>query len=79
MLRRLWLIFAQTATIAVAMLFVVATFRPDWLPRRGMSDWMPVVTQQVMSGGSTAQGGMPGSFAAAVAKAIPAVVSINTS
>src|SRR5437899_237477 len=31
---RLWLIFAQAATIAVAALFVVSTFRPEWLPSR---------------------------------------------
>jgi len=29
---RLWLIFSQAATIAVAALFVVSTFRPEWLP-----------------------------------------------
>ena len=33
-MHRLWLIFAQTATIAVALLFVVSTFRPEWLPTR---------------------------------------------
>src|SRR6266513_1118798 len=31
---RLWLIFSQAATIAVAALFVVSTFRPEWLPPR---------------------------------------------
>ncbi len=31
---RIWLIFAQTATAAVAVLFVVSTFRPEWLPSR---------------------------------------------
>ena len=32
-MRRLWLIFSQAATIAMALLFVVATFKPQWLPR----------------------------------------------
>src|SRR5205809_4499467 len=31
---RLWLIFSQAATIAVVALFVVSTFRPEWLPGR---------------------------------------------
>ena len=31
---RLWLIFAQAATVAVAVLFVVSTFHPEWLPSR---------------------------------------------
>ena len=34
-MRQLWLIFAQATTVAVALLFVVSTFRPEWLPSRG--------------------------------------------
>jgi hypothetical protein len=34
---RLWLIFAQAATIAVAVLFVVSTFHPEWLPSRAVT------------------------------------------
>ena len=30
-MRKLWLIFAQSTTIALAILFVVATLRPDLL------------------------------------------------
>ena len=33
MLRRFWLLFAQVATICLAVLFVVTTLRPDLLPR----------------------------------------------
>jgi serine protease DegQ len=29
-LRKLWLIFAQTATVALGVLFEVATLRPEW-------------------------------------------------
>lgn len=32
MLKRLWLLFAQGVTLAVAVVFVISTFRPDWLP-----------------------------------------------
>ncbi|MDO5056477.1 MAG: trypsin-like peptidase domain-containing protein [Lautropia sp.] len=32
MLKRLWLLFAQGVTVAVAVVFVISTFRPDWLP-----------------------------------------------
>ncbi|KAB0604009.1 2-alkenal reductase, partial [Castellaniella defragrans] len=31
-MRRLWLIFAQTVTVCLAILFLVATLRPQWLP-----------------------------------------------
>lgn len=30
---RLWLIFAQTVTVALAILFTVSTLKPEWLPR----------------------------------------------
>jgi serine protease DegQ len=33
MLRRFWLLFAQVSTICLAVLFVVATLRPDLLGR----------------------------------------------
>ncbi len=32
-MQRLWLIFAQTVTVLLAALFVVATLKPEWLPR----------------------------------------------
>ena len=32
---RLWIIFAQTATVCLAVLFVVSTLKPEWLPSRG--------------------------------------------
>ncbi len=32
-MRRTWLIFSQAVTVAVAVLFVVATLKPEWLPR----------------------------------------------
>jgi len=28
-MRKLWLVFAQTATVSLAVLFVVSTLRPD--------------------------------------------------
>jgi serine protease DegQ len=33
MLKRVWLVFAQATTVGLALLFVVATLRPDWLQR----------------------------------------------
>ena len=34
-MRRLWLIFSQAATVALAVLFVVGTLKPQWLVREG--------------------------------------------
>ena len=32
-MRKAWLLFSQTVTVAVALLFVVATLKPGWLKR----------------------------------------------
>ena len=34
-MRKTWLIFSQAVTVSVAVLFVVATLKPDWLRRSG--------------------------------------------
>ena len=74
---RLWLIFAQAATVAVAVLFVVSTFHPEWLPSRVVT-----VVQQTPQAETT--GPLPtavraGSFHEAVQRAAPSVVNISTS
>jgi Do/DeqQ family serine protease len=74
---RLWLIFAQAATIAVAAVFVVSTFRPEWLPSRGAA---PVtVVQQAPAGGPSPTVAQAGSHHEAVKRAAPSVVNIFTS
>ncbi len=78
-MRRLWLIFAQTVTISIAVLFVVKTLKPEWLahlPDTG-SGVSEVATVFQAPAGSEAH--RPGSFADAAKKAIPAVVHIFTS
>ncbi|MGB6241385.1 MAG: trypsin-like peptidase domain-containing protein [Castellaniella sp.] len=65
-MRRLWLIFAQTVTVCLAVLFLVSTLRPQWLPGR---DRPPAVE---------AAGQTIASYAPAVAKAAPSVVNVYT-
>jgi Do/DeqQ family serine protease len=74
---RLWLIFAQAATIAVAVLFVVSTFRPEWLPSRAVSQL--AVVQQAPTTGPLPTAVRIGSYHEAVARAAPSVVNIFTS
>ena len=79
---RLWLIFAQAATIAVAVLFVVSTFRPEWLPSRTASQVAVVQqasTQQAPTTGPLPTAARVGSFHDAVQRATPSVVNISTS
>jgi Do/DeqQ family serine protease len=76
---RLWLTFAQTATVCLAALFVVATLKPEWLP--GKAGATIEVNQAEPSGvaGAGAAGVRIVSYSDAVRKAVPAVVSIFTS
>ncbi|MBV7484979.1 S1C family serine protease [Bordetella sp. BOR01] len=70
-MRRYWLIFAQAVTVCLAILFVVTTLRPDWL--RLSAPIPDAATRPAVSTPGVA------SYAAAVAKAAPAVVNVFTS
>jgi serine protease DegQ len=73
-MHRLWLIFAQAATVAVAVLFVLSTFKPEWLPSRSPT---ATITQSV----SPVSSGAPrtASYSEAVQRASASVVNISTS
>ena len=74
-LHRLWLVFCQTATIALGALFVVVTLRPEWLGGRELGQ---VIINQIAPAAHTT--GKPlSSYSEAVRKAAPAVVNIFTS
>ncbi len=75
-MRRLWIIFSQTATICLAVLFVVSTLKPEWLPSRAPQ--IAVMQQEVQPGGAPAAT-RPDSYHGAVKKAMPSVVNISTS
>jgi serine protease DegQ len=77
LLRRFWLLFAQACTLCVAGLFVVATLRPDLLPRFTGRVGPVVLTQEAPAGTRTAA--TAHSLAAAARKATPAVVNVYTS
>ncbi|UCV15875.1 Do family serine endopeptidase [Quatrionicoccus australiensis] len=72
-MQRLWLIFAQTVTVAVAILFVVTTLKPEWLPHRG-----GVVALQEAPAIAGEEARTPGSYRDAARSALPSVVHIYT-
>ncbi len=79
-MRRLWSIFSQATTVCVAVLFVVSTLKPEWLPTRAPANApVAVVQQQEPPAGTTAAALRPDSHHAAVKKAMPSVVNISTS
>ena len=75
-MRNLWLIFAQTATVAVSVLFVVTTLKPEWL---GRSDSGLQVVELRQATPSPSLPARAASYSDAVRKAVPSVVNIFTS
>ena len=86
-MRKAWLLFSQTVTVAVALLFVVATLKPQWLGRgvdtlaapspaaTAVVPLPPPVQNVALIGPGTAATG----YSAAAKRASPAVVSITAS
>jgi serine protease DegQ len=77
-MRRTWLIFTQAVTVAVALLFVVSTLKPQWLAGglRGESPRVvSIATAPPAPAGSVSGVG----YAAAARRAAPAVVSVTAS
>lgn len=70
--KRIWLIFAQTATVCMALLFVLRLFNPDFLSPK---EHAIVVNDNDQSLAATPAG----SYRHAAKKAMPAVVNIFTS
>ena len=77
MLNRLWLLFAQSVTILLAALFIVATLKPEWLSNAQMGSMVESVT--LREGAYDNASLSPGSYHDAVKKSMPAVVNIFTS
>lgn len=81
-MKRLWLFFAQTVTVLLALFFVIATLRPEWVDHKSPRSTLPAGATTVnLTQAPSAQEGQPvaGSLRQAAKKAAPSVVSINTS
>ena len=79
MLTRLWLLFAQATTVGLALLFIVATLKPQWLREAPTLAPAPQVTirQAAAPEAARATAAMK-SYAEAARRAMPAVVSVYT-
>jgi serine protease DegQ len=82
-LKRLWLIFAQAVTVALAGVFVVATLKPQWLqnaPWRAVPHAVTAQTEhQIALPPSPPASVVRTGFSQAARVAAPAVVSISAS
>ena len=75
-MKRLWLLFAQTVTVLVAVWFVLITLKPEWVQR---PSWNTDLQVFEVAPGAISPTVSAGSLSFAAKKASPAVVSINTS
>ena len=74
-MRKLWLLFAQSTTVALGVLFIIVLFKPDlvrWQPQQ------PSLTIQQAQPASAGAGAASESFAPAAQKVIPSVVNVFT-
>lgn len=76
-MKRYWLLFSQAITVLLAAYFIVATLQPGWLRHGSTMSRAGIALLEAPSEPRTEF--VPGSLAAAAQKAMPAVVSINTS
>ena len=79
MLTRLWLLFAQATTVGLALLFIVATLKPQWLREAPTLAPAPQVTiRQAAAPEAVRATAAMKSYAEAARRAMPAVVSVYT-
>lgn len=76
-MRRLWLIFAQTVTASLAVLFVVSTLKPEWLGSPNGAATRIVALQESSAPGATQNATV--SYRDAAQKALPSIVHVFTS
>jgi Do/DeqQ family serine protease len=81
MWRRTWLVFSQAVTVALAVLFVLLTLKPEWLPRPAVGGVLPAPTLvQMLPAPAPPAGAPPGQgvgMAHAARLASPAVASVT--
>jgi Do/DeqQ family serine protease len=79
-LKKLWLVFAQTVTVSLAVLFVVQTLRPEWLASP-VGPQAPAVVNAPAASPPTppTAAARAASYADAAYRAGPAVVNVFTS
>ena len=77
--RRLWLVFAQTVTVCLAILFIVQTLHPEWLQAERQVGTVTINETAPLTRTSMPvfKGPRIDSFSDAVRRAAPAVVSID--
>lgn len=79
-LRKLWLLFAQTVTVGLALWFILITLKPEWA-RQGLSPdrKFSLSASATLSEAPKTQAPAQGSYRLAAKRAMPSVVNISAS
>ncbi|MES2069157.1 MAG: Do family serine endopeptidase [Pseudomonadota bacterium] len=77
-MRRLWLLFAQTVTVGLALWFIVTTLKPDWAKSAIGSQGIRVASTVSMQEAPANSAPVQGSYREAAKRAMPSVVNIYT-
>jgi serine protease DegQ len=77
-MRRLWLLFAQTVTVGLAVWFIVATLKPGWISH-SRTDGAATALQTQTAPTPATTGAGSASYREGAQRAMPAVVNIFTS
>ena len=75
-MRRLWLLFAQTVTVGLALWFIVATLKPEWLNQS--SNQIQIDSESVSIRESSEPTSSQNTYRLAAQHAMPSVVNIFT-
>lgn len=79
-MRRLWLLFAQTVTVGLALWFIVMALKPEWVTGAARARGKVAITTSTVSvrEAPTSDAPTPGSYREAAKRAMPSVVNIYT-
>ncbi|MES2105672.1 MAG: Do family serine endopeptidase [Pseudomonadota bacterium] len=77
-MRRLWLLFAQTVTVGLALWFIVTTLKPDWANSAIGNRGIRVASTVSMLEAPASSVPTQGSYRDAAKRAMPSVVNIYT-
>ena len=75
-MRKLWLIFAQSVTVGLAVVFVLSALKPEWLPPSLQADTPARATKESGTTGDPASGSS--TYRDAAREALPSVVHVYT-
>lgn len=80
MMRRLWLLFAQTVTVGLALWFIVTSLKPNWIQQGfGINKNLSLTSSATLIEAPSSKHSSPNSYHFAAKRAMSSVVNISAS